>query len=65
LYYAPLPAWFIDIAQLRSQLIEQTELVNWYPEHLKHGRFKKGLENAPDWNISRNRFWAREMHWAK
>ena len=27
------------------------------PEHLKDGSFGKWLENARDWNISRNRFW--------
>jgi len=61
LYYAPIPAWFIDVQKLKPQLISQNEKINWYPDHLKHGRFGNGLEAAPDWNISRSRYWATPM----
>ncbi|HVY67389.1 MAG TPA: isoleucine--tRNA ligase [Patescibacteria group bacterium] len=61
LFYNALPAWFINIQQIKPQLLANNESVNWYPEHLKNGRFRQGLENAPDWNISRNRYWATAL----
>ena len=30
-------------------------------DHLTDGRFRQGVENAPDWNISRNRYWATAL----
>ncbi len=57
LYYFAGPAWFIDIQQIKDDMLKQNQEINWHPEHLKNGRFGKGLESAPDWNISRARFW--------
>ncbi len=57
LYYAPLDAWYVNVQILKEKMKKSNEKVNWYPEHFKKGRFLKSLENAPDWNISRNRFW--------
>ncbi|HVA96969.1 MAG TPA: isoleucine--tRNA ligase [Candidatus Acidoferrales bacterium] len=57
LYYAPITAWYVNVQKLKKQMKETNELVNWFPKHFKHGRFLKSLENAPDWNISRNRYW--------
>ena len=61
LFYNAIPAWFINIQKIKKNLVSRNEEINWYPEHLKHGRFLKGLENAPDWNISRNRYWATAL----
>ncbi len=57
LFYNAVPAWFINVKKVKARMLELNEDINWYPEHLKTGRFKYGLENAPDWNISRNRYW--------
>ena len=58
LFYNALPAWFINVQSYKEELLKNNETIHWFPEHLKHGRFALGIQNAPDWNISRNRFWA-------
>jgi isoleucyl-tRNA synthetase len=57
LIYKAQPAWFIKVSEFKNQLIKQNEKINWYPDHLKEGRFRNGLESAPDWNVSRSRYW--------
>lgn len=57
LYYAPQDAWYVDVQKLKPLLKKTNEQINWFPSHFKYGRFLKSLENAPDWNISRSRYW--------
>lgn len=62
LMYRAHPSWFMDIAGQREEmLIENTQNITWFPEHIKHGRFEKNIQTAPDWNLSRDRFWATAM----
>lgn len=61
LMYRAHPSWFMDIDTQRARMLELNEDINWFPEHLKHGRFAKTVEAAPDWNLSRDRFWATAM----
>lgn len=62
LMYRAHPSWFMDIDGQRTEMLEQnSENINWFPEHIKHGRFEKTMLQAPDWNLSRDRFWATAM----
>jgi isoleucyl-tRNA synthetase len=61
LMYRAHPSWFMDILGQKAKMLDQNEDINWFPEHIKHGRFQKTVETAPDWNISRDRFWATAM----
>jgi isoleucyl-tRNA synthetase len=42
-------------------MLQENGGINWFPEHIKNGRFAKTVESAPDWNLSRDRFWATPM----
>ncbi|MCL2869427.1 isoleucine--tRNA ligase [Candidatus Saccharibacteria bacterium] len=59
--YRAIPSWFFDIQGQKPLLLEQNENIYWFPEHIKHGRFAKNVQQAPDWNLSRDRFWATAM----
>ncbi len=61
LMYRAHPSWFMDIESQREQMLKQNGDIEWFPEHVKNGRFAKTIEQAPDWNISRDRFWATAM----
>jgi isoleucyl-tRNA synthetase len=61
LMYRAHPSWFMDIEGQRELMLEKNGPINWFPTHVKQGRFAKTVQQAPDWNISRDRFWATAM----
>lgn len=61
LMYRAHPSWFMDIDGQRTEMLEENGNITWFPEHVKHGRFEKTVQSAPDWNLSRDRFWATAM----
>ena len=61
LMYRAHPSWFMDIDGQREKMLEENGPINWFPPHVKNGRFAKTVESAPDWNLSRDRFWATAM----
>jgi isoleucyl-tRNA synthetase len=61
LLYKAQPAWFVNITKLKPKLLDAAKKITWHPEHFKEGRFGKGLETAPDWCISRTRYWGAPL----
>ncbi len=57
LFYAPQHAWYVNIQVLKDRMKTTNTSVNWFPGHFKYGRYLNSLENAPDWCISRSRYW--------
>jgi len=60
LYYATT-SWYIGTSAVRDSLLANNETIGWHPEHVKHGRFGKWLENNVDWALSRNRYWGTPL----
>lgn len=48
--------WFISISKIKDKMMNEITNTNWHPNFAKE-RFKEFVTGAPDWCISRQRFW--------
>ena len=60
LHYART-SWYVRTTAVKDRLLEVNEQVDWYPEHIKHGRYGNWLENNVDWALSRERYWGTPL----
>ena len=57
LIYRAIDAWYVKVEDLHARLAKNNAKVHWTPDYVGEKRFGNWLEEARDWNISRNRFW--------
>jgi isoleucyl-tRNA synthetase len=57
LIYKTQKAWYLNTQRIKEQMIKTNKEINWMPEYFKDGRFKNNIESAPDWCLSRSRYW--------
>jgi len=56
LIYRMSRQWFAKIDTLREKMVKDSKKVNWLPEFAKE-RFLEVLNTAPDWAVTRQRYW--------
>ena len=49
--------WFITVTDIKDELLANIEDSEWYPAEARDKRFRQFVENSPDWNVSRQRYW--------
>jgi len=57
LIYRAMSSWYVNVQKIKANMAANNLTINWIPDHIQSGQMGKGIESAPDWSISRNRFW--------
>ena len=57
----PRKSWFVKTSQFKKEMLAENATINWFPEHIKNGRFGNFLETNVDWALSRERYWGTPL----
>ena len=49
--------WFITVTDIKDELLDNIDDSEWYPQWARDNRFRDFVADAPDWNVSRQRYW--------
>lgn len=55
--YRAADQWVVRVSAFKEELLEAVDETTWYPEEARENRFRPMVENAPEWNVSRQRYW--------
>ncbi|WP_264555510.1 isoleucine--tRNA ligase [Halocatena marina] len=49
--------WFVTVTDVKDEMLSNIEDSTWHPQEARDNRFRKFIEESPDWNVSRQRYW--------
>jgi Isoleucyl-tRNA synthetase len=49
--------WFVTITDIKDTLLNNIDDSEWHPQWARDNRFRDFIQDAPDWNVSRQRYW--------